>query len=46
MKAEELLEKYAAGQRNFQKADLREENLKGADLSGIDLSHSNLSVRT
>ncbi len=38
MDAEELLEKYAAGQRNFQGADLRKANLKKTNLTRADLT--------
>jgi 2-iminobutanoate/2-iminopropanoate deaminase len=37
MNAEELLEKYAAGQRDFGDAQLSGIDLKGADLSEINL---------
>ena len=43
MKAEELLEKYAAGQRDFKGAQLSGIDLKGADLSEINLQNANLS---
>lgn len=42
MKAEELLRRYAAGERNFQNADLRGQNLKGRDLSGADFRHADI----
>ena len=38
MTAEELLAKYAAGEREFPKAEL-----SGADLSGVDLRETDLS---
>jgi hypothetical protein len=43
MTTEELLAKYAAGERNFAKADLRGANLTKADLRGADLSKAKLS---
>ena len=53
MNAEELLEKYKAGDRdfddvylrilNFKWADLSEISLRRADLTGCDLSQVNLS---
>jgi 2-iminobutanoate/2-iminopropanoate deaminase len=43
MDAEELLEKYAAGERKFHSVNLSQENLKGADLSEIDLTSANLT---
>lgn len=42
MRAEELLEIYAEGERNFPKAQLSSANLKGADLSGINLQGATL----
>jgi len=42
MKAEELLRRYAAEERNFQNADLRGQNFKGKDLSGADFSHADI----
>ncbi len=38
MKANELLEQYAAGIRDFTGADLSEEDLEGANLSGFNVS--------
>ncbi|MEW6491053.1 MAG: pentapeptide repeat-containing protein [Cyanobacteriota bacterium] len=38
-----LLQRYAAGERNFRNVNLRGENLKRASLSGIDLSGADLS---
>ncbi|MGD1918507.1 MAG: pentapeptide repeat-containing protein [Pleurocapsa sp.] len=35
MTAEELLERYAAGERDFSGSDLRGADLRGAILSGI-----------
>lgn len=43
MTAEELLQRYAAGQRDFQCVNLSEEILSWADLTGADLSGANLS---
>ena len=47
MKASEVINKYAKGERNFQGANLRglsfkEKDLSGADFSGADLSEANL----
>jgi uncharacterized protein YjbI with pentapeptide repeats len=44
MKAEDVLSKYAAGERNFPNTNLTEANLSGANLSGANLSGANLSV--
>ena len=44
MNVEELLEKYAAGVRDFTGIDLSEANLSSAKLSGVNLSRANLSV--
>ncbi|UBF23910.1 pentapeptide repeat-containing protein [Kovacikia minuta CCNUW1] len=44
MKAEELLKKYAAGDRNFPGVNLSEANLTGASLSNVNLTGANLSV--
>ncbi len=43
MNVEELLEKYKAGERKFQKINLKALDLKGADLNGIDLESANLT---
>lgn len=43
MTKEELLERYAAGERNFFKADLAGVSLAGSTLPGIDLSFANLT---
>ena len=40
---EDILKKYAAGERIFCNADLSEANLSGADLSEADLSGADLS---
>jgi uncharacterized protein YjbI with pentapeptide repeats len=42
MKAEEFLEKYALGIRDFSGIDLDEANLSGAKLNGVNLSQANL----
>jgi uncharacterized protein YjbI with pentapeptide repeats len=42
MDASELLKRYAAGERNFCGADLKDIDLSGENLIGIDLSDSNL----
>lgn len=42
MTAEELLQRYAAGQRDFQGVNLSEEILSWADLTGANLSGANL----
>ena len=39
---EDILKKYAAGERMFCKANLRGANLSGADLSGADLRRADL----
>ena len=44
MKAEEVLEQYTAGSREFSALDLREINLSGANLSEASFSHADLSV--
>ncbi|MHC5830121.1 MAG: pentapeptide repeat-containing protein, partial [Nostoc sp.] len=38
MDIEELLERYAAGERDFRDVDLSHSDLTGVNLSGIDLS--------
>ncbi len=42
MKAAEVLRRYAAGERNFQRVNLRGESFKGADLSGADFSEADI----
>ncbi|MGK7892864.1 MAG: pentapeptide repeat-containing protein [Xenococcus sp. (in: cyanobacteria)] len=42
MKAAEVLRRYAAGERNFQRVNLRGQSFKGADLSGADFSESDI----
>jgi uncharacterized protein YjbI with pentapeptide repeats len=44
MDVEELLVKYAGGERNFAGINLIEANLSGVNLSGVNLSGANLSV--
>lgn len=43
MEADELLRRYAAGERDFRKVDLSRANLNRANLIGINLSGANLS---
>ncbi|MEM9274833.1 MAG: pentapeptide repeat-containing protein [Cyanobacteria bacterium P01_F01_bin.143] len=42
MKAAEVLRRYAAGERNFQRENLRGQSFKGADLSGADFSEADI----
>ena len=42
MKAAEVLRKYAAGERNFQRVNLRGQSFKGQDLSGADFSEADI----
>lgn len=44
MEVEELLKRYAAGERNFVEVNLNEANLSGVNLSGANLKGANLSV--
>ncbi|MBW4579343.1 MAG: pentapeptide repeat-containing protein [Tildeniella nuda ZEHNDER 1965/U140] len=44
MKTEDVLKRYAAGERTFAGINLNEANLSGADLSHADFSGGNLSV--
>lgn len=44
MKAEDVLKRYAAGERTFAGINLNEANLSGADLSQADLGGADLSV--
>ncbi|MGQ4648368.1 pentapeptide repeat-containing protein [Lyngbya aestuarii] len=38
MKAEEVLRRYAAGERGFRRVNLRGQSFKGKNLSGADFS--------
>lgn len=42
MKAQELLRRYAAGERDFQYANLRGQRLAGKDLSGSNFSYADI----
>ncbi len=42
MKATEVLRRYAAGERNFQRENLRGQSFKGQDLSGADFSEADI----
>ena len=42
MKAQEVLRRYAAGERNFHNANLRGANFKWQDLSGADFSKADI----
>ena len=42
MKAKEVLRRYAAGERNFQRVNLRGQSFKGQDLSGADFSEADI----
>ncbi|BAZ33176.1 pentapeptide repeat-containing protein [Cylindrospermum sp. NIES-4074] len=39
-----LIERYAAGQRDFSKAELSDASLPGVDLKGCDFSYADLSA--
>jgi uncharacterized protein YjbI with pentapeptide repeats len=41
--AARILEEYALGNRNFERAELGEANLQGVDLKGADFSYADLS---
>ncbi|MEM9273675.1 MAG: pentapeptide repeat-containing protein [Cyanobacteria bacterium P01_F01_bin.143] len=43
MKATEVLRRYAAGERNFQRVNLRGQSFKGQDLSGADFSETDIT---
>ena len=42
MEASEVLKKYAAGERNFQRVNLREQYFQGQDLKEVDFSEADL----
>jgi uncharacterized protein YjbI with pentapeptide repeats len=42
MKASEVLKRYAAGERNFQRVNLRGQSFKGKDLAGADFSEADI----
>lgn len=42
MKAEKVLERYQAGEKNFQRVNLRGQSFKGKDLSGADFSEADI----
>ena len=42
MKAQEVLSRYAAGERNFRGANLRGRSFRGKDLSGADFSEADI----
>ena len=42
MRAEEVLRRYAAGERDFRGGNLRGANFKGKDLSGADFSGADI----
>ena len=42
MKASQVCSKYSAGERNFQRQNLRGESFTGQDLSGVDFSGSDI----
>jgi len=42
MKANKVLEKYAAGERDFRRANLRGQSFQGQDLSGADFSEADI----
>jgi uncharacterized protein YjbI with pentapeptide repeats len=44
MNIDELLNRYAAGERDFGAINLQSANLKGLELSGVNLKGANLSL--
>lgn len=42
MRAQELLQRYRKGERDFRRLDLRDSDFQGADLAGADFSECNL----
>ena len=42
MKAGQVLKRYAEGERNFQRVNLRGQSFKGKDLSGVDFSNADI----
>lgn len=42
MKATEVLNRYAKGERDFRGANLRGQNFRGQDLSGADFSEADI----
>ncbi|NEQ34664.1 MAG: pentapeptide repeat-containing protein, partial [Leptolyngbya sp. SIO4C5] len=42
MRADEVLKRYAAGDRNFGSSNLRGQSFKGKELSGVDFSQSDI----
>ncbi len=42
MKAEKVLERYRAGERDFGRVNLRGQSFKGKDLSGVDFSEADI----